>query len=239
VKIDGFQFIFFVLLLMLLVFVYPIVGHFQYRKLMRGLVPKLNFYWTSILDTMIPALLIVGFFALSGRPLREIGLKGLDLRMSGLSRGIIYPTVALYFLYLTYTLYSIILFKFSGKARAKAASALPKNLAFFLPVSRNEKKIWDFVALNAGLTEELIYRGYLLYALPLVFPAISLPLILAASSFIFGIGHFYQGLEALKPLILGLLFGFFYIVFDSLFPVMLVHILQDLVVRDLLEVEGR
>uniref|UniRef100_UPI003569BED9 CPBP family intramembrane glutamic endopeptidase n=1 Tax=Muriicola sp. TaxID=2020856 RepID=UPI003569BED9 len=57
------------------------------------------------------------------------------------------------------------------------------------------------------------------------------------STLIFGVGHLYLGKEVLKSTFLGLLFGIYYIVFDSLYPVMLIHTVQDLVVRDILQEE--
>ena len=105
------------------------------------------------------------------------------------------------------------------------------------PITKKEKQVWSMLSVSAGITEEIVYRGYLFYALPVIFPSLSLLHILLLSTAIFGMGHIYLGKEAIRATLLGLMFGVFYIVFDSVIPLIIVHIAQDLVMRDLLEEE--
>lgn len=68
------------------------------------------------------------------------------------------------------------------------------------------------------------------------FPSLSIVYILFITTIIFGIGHAYQGKEVIRSTIIGLFMGIFYIVFDSIIPIAILHIAQDLIVRDILEV---
>lgn len=224
-------------IMFLLVVVYPIKGFHEFAKLKKQQIVKLKHYREIIWGTLIPALIIIISIPFSGMHFHEIGLKAINIRTSHLSNWIIYPTVVLYFLYLIYNIYSIIVLKFNKESRVKAAIRIPNELRTFFPVTQKERILWDFVSLNAGVTEELIYRGYLFYIIATILPGLRLPITLILSTIIFGIGHIYQGLEAIKSIILGLLFGFLYIVFDSILPLMIIHYIQDSVVRDLLQDE--
>jgi hypothetical protein len=174
---------------------------------------------------------------ISGLSLDCIGLKWIHIDTSSLSKWVVYPTIGFYIFYLLYIIYSIIIFKSNKESRAKAAKGIPDDFRWFLPITPKEKRAWTLVSISAGITEEILYRGYLFYALAIVFPNLSLIYILFITTVIFGIGHLYLGKEVIKSTILGLIFGIFYIVFDSVIPVIIVHIAQDLVMRDILEEE--
>lgn len=229
--------IIFILVSVLVFFVYPIAGYMQMQKLKKsiaGLSMKSTWYYETILWSWVPVFLIVLLIPLAGLKLQDIGLKWVDLRNSSLNNWIVYTTVVIYILYLFYNIYSILLLKYNKEARQKTAAGLPDDYRLLLPVTRKEKRIWLFVASSAGITEEIIYRAYLFYALPIIFPELSIWAVLLISTLLFGIGHIYQGSEVIKPSILGLLFGFFYIVMGSVIPIIVIHILQDLVVTDIL-----
>ncbi|MBN1222797.1 MAG: CPBP family intramembrane metalloprotease, partial [Candidatus Aminicenantes bacterium] len=168
----------------------------------------------------------------------DIGFKRIDFGASSFNNWIIFPSIGFYVFYFLYNAYSILIFKVSKESRAKSAEKIPKDLRIFLPITKEEKRTWDYVAISAGITEEVIYRGYLFYALAIVFPGLSLVLILLISTLLFGLGHIYQGTEAIKPTIVGLILGFLYIVFNSIIPIIIIHIAQDLVVRNLLDDEN-
>jgi uncharacterized protein len=147
------------------------------------------------------------------------------------------PFIALCLIYLFYNVYLIIILKINKKARLEASMKLPEYAKTLFPITRLEKKTWIFVALTAGITEEIVYRGFLFFAFALIFPSLSIFHVLLISTFIFGIGHIYQGKEVIKPAVLGLLFGFSYIIFDSIIPIIVLHSIQDLVVTNLIDEE--
>lgn len=98
-----------------------------------------------------------------------------------------------------------------------------------LPVTKKEKKLWNYVSLTAGITEEMIYRGFLIYAITYLFPNFSIWLVLVLSSFLFGLAHTYQGFKigVLRTTIVGFIFSILYIGLGSILPVMILHFLID------------
>lgn len=232
----------FIILLIFIGVCSPILGYVEYRKLKKEVAEsgnrKLKYYYDQIIWSWIPVIIILLLLPLSDMSLGDIGIRQIDIHVSSFSNWIIYPSIMLFLLYFLYNVYCIIVLKFSRITRIKSSERLPKGYSTFFPVTKREKKVWDVVAISAGITEELIYRGYLFCALLLIFPNLPVFVVLLFSTFIFGLGHIYQGKEVIKPTILGLIFGYYYIVFNSVLPIIMIHIAQDLVVRDLLDEEN-
>ncbi len=237
-EINGFLIIF-IFLIILLTIVYPISGYLQYKKLKKNTSKdknqKLKEYRDIILWSWVPLLIILLSMPLSGIGLNDLGIKSIDLNNSSLNKWIIFPAIGLYGIYLLYNIYSILVLKFNKKVRIGLAKKMPKDYKAFLPITKEEKRTWGFVAISAGITEEIVYRGYLFFSLSVLFPNLSIFIILLISTLIFGIGHIYQGRESIKPTLIGLFFGFFYIVFNSIIPIILLHIFQDLIVKYLID----
>jgi membrane protease YdiL (CAAX protease family) len=240
-EINSFLVIFIIMMISLSI-VYPISGYIQQKKLKKrisdGGYNKIKWYRDTIIWSWIPVLLILLLIPLSNMTLGNIGIKWINIGTLLLNNWIKYSLVGLYFIYFSYNVYSIIVLKYSKKSRSIAAASIPDNFRIFFPITKREKRTWDFVAISAGITEEIIYRGYLFYALGIIFPNISLILILLISTIAFGIGHIYQGKEAIRPTLIGFIFGIFYIVFNSIIPIIIIHIAQDFVVRYILDEEG-
>ena len=80
------------------------------------------------------------------------------------------------------------------------------NTGFLLPATLPESVVWIAVSAAAGVSEELVFRGYLqrqIWSLTK-----NLPVALLLQAFIFSIGHIYQGWKpALVTAIYGLVFG--------------------------------
>lgn len=107
--------------------------------------------------------------------------------------------------------------------------ALLRPMRGLLPTSRPER--WGFaaVAVTAGLTEELLYRGWLPWFLVLAAPVGGYGGAMVVSSVAFGLGHAYQG--AVAAVLAGLAgLGLAVLAFSTgslLLPVLL-HLLVDL-----------
>ncbi len=91
------------------------------------------------------------------------------------------------------------------------------------------------VALNAGICEELLYRGFFPLSLTHIFPWCSFVWAIVISSGCFGIAHLairpdrkIRWLPALVTGIFGLMAGLFYLVTGSLFLSLIFHSLFDL-----------
>ena len=94
-----------------------------------------------------------------------------------------------------------------------------------LPRDRHEWHGFALLSITAGVCEELIARGYLIW----FFAAWLGPIGgLLVSSLLFGLGHAYQGATGvLKTGVVGLVMGLVYLGTRSLLPGMIVHTLID------------
>jgi membrane protease YdiL (CAAX protease family) len=98
----------------------------------------------------------------------------------------------------------------------------------FVPVGSTEVAAFAFVALTAGICEEILYRGWLVHFLGAVFGSIWIGVIAAA--ILFGIGHAYQGRQGMLATgFLGLVFGSMFVFVKSLVPGQALHAGIDLV----------
>ncbi len=233
--------LFFVILIIYLTVAAPVLGYFELKKLKKfestSENKKLKEYNHIIIWSWVPVILIVLQIPLSDMTLTNLGNRWITINPNNLSNWIVIPFIVVCLIYFLYNVYLIIVLKTDNKVRTEASKKIPDDVKLLLPVTKQEKKRWVYVALTAGITEEIVYRGYLFFAFAFLFPSLSIFYTLLISTILFGIGHLYQGKEAVKPVIIGLLFGFSYIVFDSIIPVMVLHITQDLVVTDLIDNE--
>jgi len=101
------------------------------------------------------------------------------------------------------------------------------QLAAFMPRTGRELKWFYGVSINAGLTEEMIWRGFLLaYLEPIVGIVIASVLSVAAFTF----GHIYQGAAQLPAIaFLSSVFVALYLVSGSLLCPIVFHALVDVV----------
>jgi membrane protease YdiL (CAAX protease family) len=101
-----------------------------------------------------------------------------------------------------------------------------------LPITNAEKKLWNYVSLTAGITEEVIYRGFLIFAFSYLFPDLSIWFTVVLSSLLFGLAHTYQGIKGvLQTTVVGVIFSILYIGVGSILPLMLLHFLIDYVAK--------
>ena len=99
------------------------------------------------------------------------------------------------------------------------------RLELMLPHSREELALFFKLSITAGICEELLYRGYLIWYLSHwlpIYPAAAL------SSLLFGIGHIYQGWRGVVTTgLVGAFLAAVYILTGSLFSGMVMHALMD------------
>jgi membrane protease YdiL (CAAX protease family) len=127
----------------------------------------------------------------------------------------------------------------SETTRARIAKSLEK-LNFILPKTGEERRWFVLVAITAGVCEEILYRGFLIYyfrELPISIGVIGA---LILSSCFFGLAHLYQGVVGIvQTTILGAIFGLIFIVTGSLLLPMVLHALIDLRILLILKADDR
>lgn len=157
------------------------------------------------------------------RPLADLGL---DVRFGGGFVGIMIGLAVI-----VYVMVRQRRVAFADEEALAQIRARLGNVQFLLPHTRAEFAGFVPVAITAGLCEELLYRGYLIWYFSHLMPW-WLAGILAAVAF--GFGHVYQGARGVMVTsALGLFLGAVYFVSGSLLAPMLIHVLMDLHTGDL------
>lgn len=101
------------------------------------------------------------------------------------------------------------------------------RFAFWLPRTSRQLRWFNGVALSAGLNEEILYRGFLIWYLQHWMGAI--PALLVSSA-VFGLAHSYQGLSnAPRAAFIGLWMGIIYLVTGALWLAMATHFFFDVI----------
>lgn len=94
-----------------------------------------------------------------------------------------------------------------------------------LPSTVGELRLFTVLSITAGICEELLFRGYLLWYLNVF---VGFPAACILSGVLFGLGHLYQGSrQAVKIIFLGFVFVLFYIGTGTLWIPMTLHALLD------------
>jgi membrane protease YdiL (CAAX protease family) len=108
--------------------------------------------------------------------------------------------------------------------KAKQAESLGK-LVRYLPHTDRDLRGFIGVSVTAGIVEEIVYRGFVLWYLGQFMP---LWAAVAASSLVFGLAHSYQGANgAVRCGLTGLAFAVFYVVTGSIWLPIVAHVLLD------------
>lgn len=182
---------------------------------------KVRLYYGNglLLYGMAAAVLLVSWF--SGRPLRTVGLGWGEIP---------YDLTAVLLLAGFLVLYLFDLFREMGSENSREETRQEFSKLGFMPASAGQFLHFIFLAVAAGVGEEIVYRGFMIsyltnllgttgwaVAIVLIYPAIA-----------FGLGHVYQGWKpVLKVIAMAVLFGFFYFRTNTLWPLMLLHTAID------------
>jgi membrane protease YdiL (CAAX protease family) len=108
-------------------------------------------------------------------------------------------------------------------ARARARLA---HVEAMLPHTAHELRLFSGLSITAGVCEELLFRGFMIWYLQHWLGLIPAAIV---SSVFFGFGHLYQGLKGvLQTGLVGAFMATVYLVSGSLVLPMLIHALMDL-----------
>jgi membrane protease YdiL (CAAX protease family) len=126
---------------------------------------------------------------------------------------------------------AFVAFQLSSVARLpyeRRVAARPKlgNVTFILPHTRAEHRWFLALSLTAGVCEELLYRGYVVWALT---PWLGVLGAFVAATVAFAIGHGYQGWKGVvRVMLVGAVMAAMVLATDWLLPAMIVHALVDI-----------
>lgn len=181
---------------------------------------KIRLYHSNALLLTVFALVLATSWRIPGRPLEGLGL--------------VWPV---WHPYLVPVLITIFMFYFLdiyfqyGTRRRRERTFSQKSRAFaFVPTINKEVIHFVFLAVAAGIGEEIIFRGFLINYI-LYWTGTGLAGIIVASmvsSGLFAFLHGYQGFQSMaKIFLLSLLFSAVFILSQSLLIVIIVHALID------------
>ncbi|KRG12901.1 CPBP family intramembrane glutamic endopeptidase [Lederbergia galactosidilytica] len=220
----------------------PIIGYFDFQKfkidLKENQDARLKYYKNAIIGLWIPTVFILLLVVFTELTLKDIGLSIPSINTDTLGPLVTYAVLTIGVLYLFGILYYSIGYPFSDKIRTKFTQIKEKewgNIDYseIMPITNKEKRLWNYVSLTAGITEEIIYRGFLIFALTYLFPNFSVWLIIIISSLLFGLAHTYQGFTTgvLRTTVFGVIFSILYIGISSILPLVVFHFLIDYIAK--------
>lgn len=211
----------------------PIDGVLTYRKIdaliERGGSPDtVKLYRQTMVMQWVALVVLAAAWWWLGRPLEPIGFTWPhgDGWLIG-SAAVILGSAALSWSWIAVR-------RMNAEDRAEQLKGLGP-LVYFLPRTDKELNYSIAISATAGVVEEIVYRGYVLWCLSHYMPVWVAALV---SSVAFGLGHTYQGFAGiLKTAAIGFFFAALYLLTGSLlFPVIahfLLDALQMLAVREL------
>jgi uncharacterized protein len=132
---------------------------------------------------------------------------------------------------------SIVIFRYRGDWQFRQ---LQKMVGPMLPISTPEQLWFGAVGIGAGISEELLYRGFLVWYFWTYFPRLDWWANVVICSIAFGLAHLYQGWRGIAGnAALGFCFGLLYFGTGSLAVPMVVHAAIDLRILAILNPERR
>ncbi|MDR6123420.1 membrane protease YdiL (CAAX protease family) [Bacillus sp. SLBN-46] len=215
----------------------PIFGYFDFQKFKRKVKTddkeRIRFYKNSSISLWVPTLFILSLIGFTDLTLEQIGLTSISLNTESLGKWVIYSAIVVGIIFSLVILIFTIGYRFNSKIKnsmdkMKKEESSKNQFDVMMPVTKQEKKLWTLVSLTAGITEEIIYRGFMIFALSYLLPGLSIWVILIFSSILFGLAHTYQGVKGVvRTTLIGLWFSIVYIGIGSIIPLILFHALVD------------
>lgn len=180
-------------------------------------------YRSTLAMLWVPAVLLLAYWANAGRSFDLLGFAP----AVGLSVLWGWAFVAVCVLFLCVQLWGVKTKETAARQMVKQMDAIPAAVEI-LPDTWSTYKSYALVALTAGITEEIMFRAFLLWFFSAWAP-LWLAGILALIPFV--LSHLYQ--EKLSALIqvaaLGATFTLLYVLSGSVWPAIALHIIVDLV----------
>jgi hypothetical protein len=114
----------------------------------------------------------------------------------------------------------------SAKARQQIREQLSGSTELMMPLNARERRAWVGLSITAGVCEEILYRGYLIWYLMTWIPGWPAMIVAAV---VFGVAHLYlEGKGILKAIVGGLIMGAAYLLTGSIWVPMVLHATLDI-----------
>lgn len=199
----------------------PWLSRLKYRQLQdrlaRGERPaRIRFYQIAAIQQAARIFVVLLIVSIGSIPRGALGLT----RPASWNDNLRVLTIFVFFL-----AGSVALFRFRGDWQLRR---MVKMVGALIPASTAERYWFALVAVGAGVSEEILFRGFLLFYLD-SFTSLSSMQMIAVSSLLFGLCHIYQGwFGVLGTTLAGFCLAYLYVGSGSLLLPIIVHALLDL-----------
>ena len=174
-------------------------------------------YLPSMAIQLLILFIILNVLYFSGSRLDDIGLSKNDITWSNALSGLIFFIGA-------WTLILII-----RTAVVRSGYIPEKDYMYLLPTTIIQKGFWLLLSIVVAFSEEITFRGFIISRFKIITNSFWPGIILSSAAF--SIGHLYQGLAGvLLTFIYGMLFAGLYVARGSIFPCIVAHFLQDVLI---------
>lgn len=179
-------------------------------------------YTQTILLLWVISIPILVIWAAAGRDWGALGFQLQTGMMATIGWGLA-ALIAAFFV----SQYAMVSRSDSARRQLRDGMAQNKNLSNFMPHSEAEYRVFELMGITAGIAEEIVFRGFLIWAFSTVLP------IWAAAGLalaVFTALHMYQGASQLPVIfIIGALVTLVYLLTGSLWPAIALHIFIDMI----------
>lgn len=228
------MYIFLFSLFMVFVLVMAVWGYFDNKKL-KGKTytedDRVKMYKKGLIIGFIPILVFIPICLFLNIKLYDIGFRLINLNYNIWFNIITFVISGGFLILLLYQMISFMVSaKFREQAKIKFAEEEKNDIVYSIVIPRTikEKRLFFGTSLQAGICEEIIFRGLLFFILQALFPSLSIIFIIIIASVIFGFCHVYQGIGGfIKTTMMGALYCCLYVVTDSILLVAILHFVTD------------
>jgi membrane protease YdiL (CAAX protease family) len=183
---------------------------------------KIKLYHSNAMLLMVFGLVVITLWRIPGRSFMGLGFEWPH-----------HHPLVLLLMIMVCLFYGLDIFFQYGLKRWRIRTLEKRNSSLsFVPVNKNELLHFSFLALAAGVGEEIIFRGYLIHYLLYWTGNTPLGILYACfiSSALFAFLHGYQGAASMiKIFFISMLFAGIFVYSHSLLIVILVHTFIDLI----------
>ncbi|MDN7123439.1 CPBP family intramembrane glutamic endopeptidase [Pseudidiomarina terrestris] len=208
--------------MLLLVVAMPVYSLWESDKvkvaIIEGRKTKLRAYKEAIIFLWIPTSVLLALLFSGRLSPSELGLVWQGNLSNWIGAGLVLAVSAYFF----YSIYALL----SHPEKLDEFRDAAQNSDWMVPATSKELRWFTLgLSVSAGVCEELLFRGFIIGVLGNVFGVI---LSLVVGSLLFGLCHLYQGWgNVLRTAIIGLVLGIIYILTESLWVAIALHILID------------
>ncbi|MEE4245760.1 MAG: type II CAAX endopeptidase family protein [Kangiellaceae bacterium] len=188
------------------------------QAVIAGVKSKRSMYKSTMLFLWLPTGVLIYGLMFGYLSFESLGLVWLSTTANWVGVGLVVATAG-------YFVLSTLSVKANPKLQAEMSAAYQQH-SWMMPTSKNELRWFTGgVSVSAGICEELLFRGFVLSLADDL--SMSLGLLLV-SSVLFGLCHLYQGWgNVLRTGVVGMVLGVIYLLTDSLWVPIALHILVD------------